>query len=336
MNSSNENQIRLIDENGRVNYGIYSSPISEIDYRQFTLKTPMGLRIPNIIKGLMEKRFIFFGISGDDIIAGLALIDMKYLASGFFYGYDRKRENMVDRRKISHPFTIQIKPNPEEPEGSFSSSKLNIKIGSQAVSAQAPGLLLKANFELEPTNPLRLCTRTGYRGWVYTQKTTPIPVSGTIIIGTKQFEFASPQHMALMDWTMGFMRRETFWNWASSACTLTDGRAFGLNLSCGVNESGFTENAFWLDGTMHKVDTVNFQFNDDNLSEPWQIQSFDGKVELEFFPKIRKEEVSNKLLLAMRFTQLLGTFSGKLLKNDGKYETIKECPGWVEDHYTRW
>ncbi|MEZ4550591.1 MAG: DUF2804 family protein [Desulfobacterales bacterium] len=33
------------------------------------------------------------------------------------------------------------------------------------------------------------------------------------------------------------------------------------DLACGVNETSYTENAFWIDGRMTKVDTVAFDFN---------------------------------------------------------------------------
>ena len=65
----------------------------------------------------------------------------------------------------------------------------------------------------------------------------------------------SPDYQALIDWTAGYMRRHTYWNWTATACRLPDGRILGLNLSCGVNETSFTESYFLLDGQMTKVDS---------------------------------------------------------------------------------
>lgn len=42
----------------------------------------------------------------------------------------------------------------------------------------------------------------------------------------------------------------------------------GLNLSCGVNETSFTENCYWLDGELLKVDSVRFDFDRDQPLRP--------------------------------------------------------------------
>jgi hypothetical protein len=139
-----------------------------------------------------------------------------------------------------------------------------------------------------------------------------------------------------MDWTAGFMRRHTFWNWAATAFTLPDGRSFGLNLSCGVNETGFTENAFWLDGILTKVDTVHFDFKSRNLYEPWHIVSYDQKVDLIFYPKAHRGESVNALFVKSKFSQLMGTFSGALRTGGGETIVLEACPGWAEDHYAKW
>ena len=54
--------------------------------------------------------------------------------------------------------------------------------------------------------------------------------------------------MANLDWTLGYMRHETNWFWSCISSYLSDGRHFLLNLSMGVNETGVSENACWLDG----------------------------------------------------------------------------------------
>ena len=167
-------------------------------------------------------------------------------------------------------------------------------------------------FDKSDTNPIRICSRAGYKGWVYTQKTAPIKVSGEIVYKGRRIPLSSPDYMGLIDWTAGYMRRETFWNWAASAAVLPDGRSFGMNLSCGVNETSFTENGFWVDGKLTKISTVNFQFNPENFYDQWEIKSADNKIELVFFPEQHREENINAAVIATRFTQLMGVFKGTL------------------------
>jgi len=230
---------------------------------------------------------------------------------------------------------VFIKTTPATPESVFSSRRLKIEILHDKVKASAGDV--RVDVTLRPSaSPLRLCSRAGYRGWVYTEKTVPIDLSGQVCYGGRTVEVGSPAYRGLMDWTAGYMRRHTFWNWAAAASTLPDGRSFGLNLSCGVNETSFTENAFWVDGVRTKVDTVNFVFQSRNLYEPWHVASYDQNVDLAFYPEAHREESVNALLVKSKFKQFMGTFVGRLRTDSGETIKIEACPGWAEDHYAKW
>ncbi len=204
------------------------------------------------------------------------------------------------------------------------------------ISAKSKDAEVNLAYDASRTAPLRICSRAGYRGWVYTQKTTPIHLTGEIILNGNKAKLASPDCMGLIDWTAGYMRRETFWNWAASASVLPDGRTFGMNLSCGVNETSFTENGFWIDGKLTKVSTVYFEFNPKNFYDPWRITSADGKVNLMFESEQHRSENVNALVIATRFTQMMGVFNGELKTDDNKIIKIENRPGWAEDHYAKW
>jgi hypothetical protein len=204
------------------------------------------------------------------------------------------------------------------------------------IKASAKDIEISLVVDPSTTAPLRIATRAGYTGWVYTQKTTPIQVSGEVLLKGRRIDIASPTHMGLMDWTAGYMRRQTFWNWAASAATLPDGRSFGMNLACGVNETSFTENAFWIDGEMTPVDMVQFKFDPENFYAPWRVTSRDGKIDLTFTGAQQRSEHINAGLVATKFTQLMGEFEGTLKTGDNTIIKISHCPGWAEDHYAKW
>ncbi|MEZ4602178.1 MAG: hypothetical protein R2861_01835 [Desulfobacterales bacterium] len=42
-----------------------------------------------------------FGITGPDVIAGLAVVNLKYLASGFLYVYDLKSDTIIEAGKTA-------------------------------------------------------------------------------------------------------------------------------------------------------------------------------------------------------------------------------------------
>jgi hypothetical protein len=334
---------KLIDENGKVQLGIFESPVEEINYRDFQLSTPMGFKIPGLLNRLIFNQFCFFGFTGPDFIAGMAVVDLKYLSNGFLYIYDRKNKTIIEANKTIPPISskIFIRPTPEEVSCGFSFIGLSISMesdskGNGKIKAKSKNIELDLELDTSSTSPLRICTKAGYKGWVYTQKTSPINLTGKMTLNGRSVDISSPDYMGLMDWTAGYMRRETFWNWASIATTMPDGRSLGMNLSCGVNETSFTENAFWVDGKMIKTDTINFEFNPDNFYDQWKIKSLDGKVDLTFNADLHREENINAAVVATRFTQLMGVFKGTLKTDDGEVIKISNCPGWAEDHYAKW
>ncbi|NOY69698.1 MAG: DUF2804 domain-containing protein [Deltaproteobacteria bacterium] len=328
----------IISGNGRIRFGRFDTPVAPIDIRPYSLKTAMGKNRSNFIKKLSFKQFVFIGIIGPDIIFGSAVVNLKYITSGFVYAYDRSTRALYDIEKTGLPLPgkCRISIDPENPSARISTRGLQIEINKDRLQAESGDVSIDVRLDRSKTTPLRLCSRAGYTGWVYTQKTTPIPVTGVIKIPGKEIKLAFDKHMALMDWTAGFMRRETFWNWAASAAVLNDGRRFGLNLSAGVNETGFTENAFWVDEKMTKIDTIEFRFDPDDLLAPWHIRSSDAHADLTFQPDCQRNQQINAGIIASRFTQMIGRFSGTLKTDAGETITIKDIPGWAEDHFARW
>jgi hypothetical protein len=330
--------IQLIDPAGKPRYGIIDSPVEEINYKDFPLETPMGFGVPGLLKQMIFNQFSFFGITGPDLIIGMAVVDLKYLANAFFYVFDRKKNKIFETSKITLPIgdDIFIKPTPDKVSCGFLSKKISISMEDGKLLAETKDIKLDLTYDVSRTAPLRICSRAGYKGWVYTQKTTPIHLTGEITINGQKTILDSPRYMGLMDWTAGYMRRETFWNWAASASVLADGRPFGMNLSCGVNETSFTENGFWIDGKLTKVSTVGFEFNPKNFYDPWRITSADGKVNLIFESEQHRSENVNALVIATRFTQMMGVFKGTLKTDNDGVIKIENCPGWAEDHYAKW
>ncbi|MBU0992484.1 MAG: DUF2804 domain-containing protein [Proteobacteria bacterium] len=327
----------LINPDGKITFGMYADPVLSLNYMDFDLKTPRGLKIPLCLKKIKFNQFHFVGITGPDLMVGLAIVDLKYATNGFFYVYDIKNAIIEETKKTTLPNKhIYISPSPENPESKFKAKGLAISITGNKVYAEGNGIAIDAAIGSTHTTPLRLCTRSGYNGWTYTQKTSPIKISGFIQFKGHKIPISSPSSMAIMDWTGGFMRRDTFWNWAASATTLSDGRNLGFNLACGTNETGFNENAFWIDGAMTTTGSVNFIFNENDMHAPWHIQSNDGKVALIFIPETHRAENINAFLVASKFTQLMGKFAGSLKTNSNEIITLKNCPGWAEDHYAKW
>ena len=211
-----------------------------------------------------------------------------------------------------------------------------ISISKDGVRCKTRKLSLEAQYTQAHPHPMRVLSRTGYRGWTYTDKRSPISLSGTLHVGEKRQTLSSPETLAFTDWSAGYMRRETFWSWAASAATLSDGTPFGMNLAAGVNETGFTENMIWLGEKPIHVGPVHFDYIQGDNQSPWRITSMDGIVDLTYTPEGFRDEKINAFVLGSLFTQLCGTFTGTITPPGEPPVTVTRAPGFCEDHFARW
>lgn len=327
---------KLVNSNGAIDFGLIREPVDCINYMAFDLKTPMGRRRSALARKMLFKQFVFIGINAPGVSAGLAVVDLKYAANGFFYVCDPDTGRLVETKKTTLPFAATIKACPETIDAAFTAPALRIRMNGDHVMAESGNALLDVVMTRENTAPLRICTKAGYSGWTYTQKTAPIGFSGTLRCNGHQYSFTPATSKGISDWTAGYLRRETFWNWAAAAGVLADGRSFGMNLASGVNETGATENCFWLDGAMTKVSTVMVDVDPDAMDSKWIVRSADGRVDLAFTPQARRSEHLNAIVVASRFIQFTGTFSGKVVCDRYGETVINAMPGWTEDHFARW
>ncbi|MFO8212182.1 DUF2804 domain-containing protein, partial [Pseudomonas aeruginosa] len=171
-------------------------------------------------------------------------------------------------------------------------------------------------------------TPAAVNGWVYARKVAGVRCEGQVRSALGDFDLRAIDAFAHHDWSAGYMRRETFWNWACLSGE-AQGRRVGLNLSCGVNETSFTENCFWLDGKLCKVDSVRFEFDRDRELGPWHIRSFDGQVDLTFEARGLHRERLNLGLLASNFKQIFGRFRGELRPHGRASLVIDDLWGFV-------
>ncbi len=324
----------FIGPDGKVKYGIFEDGFDNINYLDHPIETPGGITLPRWLRKIKANQFLFIGITGERHVIGFAIVDLKILANGFFYVYDKQTKQVTETSQIFLKGSNYISTEPKKIEGRFKFGGLEIVMQDGDLFAKGKDIEVKAKLDLNDINPLRICTRAGYRDWVYVEKTNPVKISGELT--HKGEKFPLDNYLASIDWTCGYMRRKTCWAWSSITTTLEDKRTLGLNLSCGVNETSFTENFFCLDGKRTKVDTIHFDFDNKDLYKPWRVTSFDGKVDLTFYPEAERGEHTNGGILATYFTQLMGKYDGTLRTDDGEVLQLKGCDGFAEDHYAKW
>jgi len=336
---------RLVDERGDVRLGIFAEAILDVNHADFDLTDPFGRRVGPLRRRFAYNQFQFLGGLCDTLVFGCALADVKYAGTAFVYCYEPPARRFADA-SFQRPLALGMH-HPQTPEtgtASFRSGATSIEMTGVAAPRQrrlvvrTKRIAIDAVFDEEdpPIEPMRICTRAGATGWVYARKTAGQRVTGTLAVDERRFDLDAIGMRGHHDWSAGFMRRHTFWNWGCLAGRTADGRIAGLNVSCGVNETSVTENCFWIDGRLHKVDTVAFDYDQRDLMKPWRLASADGRVALEFVPEGRHVERVKALVLASNFHQLFGRFSGTLTTAAGERIAIERMLGFCEDHYAKW
>jgi len=337
---------RLIDAAGNVRLGIFGEPIDEVNYRDFDLTDPFGRRVGGLRRHFAFNQFQFLGALCEEVVFGCAIADLKYVNTAFVYIYEPRT-----RRFTEHSFQmplslgVQVDQLPESGTATFAARGNRITMGAtQQPRARrlqvelAAGVTIDASFSEEDPRlqPMYICTQAGPTGWVYARKTAGHAVSGTLRWAGRSVDLAAVGARGHHDWSAGYMRRQTFWNWGCLAGRGADGRVVGLNVSCGVNETSFTENCFWVDGQLHKVDTVSFEYNRRDVMQPWRLRSYDGRVQLDFQPEGKHAEKINAWIVASNFNQLCGRYDGWLATAGGERIAVAGMLGYMESHYAKW
>lgn len=353
--------MNLIDKNGRVQFGIHAEPVTGIDHTRYTLKDPLGRVVEAAERDAQFKRFHFMGFVSASLVVGCAMTDTAQLRSAFVYVFDKASGTMIKRGfRAREGDVFAIAAAPDEGVSRLAvdgaditmtavaatrSKRLEIVIGDDIKIdmsfCEADGSEVGAGGNRGAGfDTLRICTPTGPTGWTYAQKVAGIPATGRIETEFGAVDLAADHACAHHDYTAGFLRRETFWNWAcisdvAAGGTVGAGERVGANLSNGVNETGFTENAYWRDGQRIKVDSMMFDYDDEDLNKPWHITSHDGSVDLTFTPHGGYNAFSDRPGAETRFDQLFGTYSGRLGTGD-KALDIRDLWGFAERQYVVW
>lgn len=336
---------KLIDARGRVRHGIFPASVPRIDGRAFDYRTPLDKPASRAARHFHYKQFQYFGVVSDELLLGCALADTAWLGMAFFYIFEPASGRLREyswRSPLARALTLS--DSPVQGESLYHQGSTRIAMGyrdtgdglRKTLSVALPDLDLEVVMD-EPRDyrPMSLCTRAGKSGWVYANKVAGRPVSGQLRRDGHTLELADLGAGGHHDFSAGYMRRETFWNWACLSGR-ADGHWLGLNLSCGVNETSHTENCLWLDDELIKVDLARFGYDRDDLMAPWTVTSADGRVRLEFLPEGRHRERLDLALFASNFNQIFGRFRGEIRGPGDTRLEVDNLYGFVEEQYAKW
>ncbi len=326
----------LVDKTGRLQQGLFDGSVADLNLPAFRLHSVLDHPVGRLQQHFAYKQFQFVCVSGPGWLLAVAIADVRYVCSGFAYLYQQGKPTREFALLAPLGFGCLTSDSPQQGVAKMGKGTKHWQIQSAAsgwtLTVQAPGLVAEVQLDFDQQQPLALAAPTGYNGWTYTEKNNALRVSGSLLSDGQPLELTKAR--GGIDFSAGFMRRETSWRW-SSINTLLDGVPFGLNLACGVNETGLCENALWYDGNIQHLSPARFEF-DRGQATPWRISTLCGEVDLTFQSDFCRQEKLQLGILASNFRQYVGFYSGTLRLNDGRVLQLQHCLGLAEDHYAKW
>ena len=338
---------KIIGDNNRVNYGSIDEPV-DFNYHDFRLLNIFEEEITGLKKKYALHAFNYMAIVTGDYLIGMAVVDLHSMANVlvFVFNYEKGKVYEYDGLTLSRKLHFPV--NPDEYDIHFRNRKGHCSISK----SHAKGLLeidvefgkmltIKGSFpySLKTHSPLRVLNPScgDPHRFTFTEKCAPIaPRSLDISLCGKPLPVDLKETMLLYDWSGGYLNRNTNWLWAAFAGARADGTTIGANFAALVNETWYSENAFWINNKRTRVQRAIFDFDTSDPAREWRIWSEDGQVDITARPSEALRRKSNFGIVKINFRQFVCDFSGKLKTDKGPAVTFTNVRGLTEIHFAVW
>jgi hypothetical protein len=172
--------------------------------------------------------------------------------------------------------------------------------------------------------------RGGKGAFSYTRRSPWYLAEGVIQFGIDEFVFTRGNGWGIFGWSRGVRPRSDLRFWAA-CCGHAGEHQVGLSVGYNSADSSLgTENAFFLDGKIHKLDQVSFHIPSGGRLEPWRFTSNDKRLEMIFTPRQEMDENHQMFFYSLKRRQLFGSLSGKVLLDDGSELEFHDIVGMTE------
>lgn len=337
------------DAQGAPRFGTYEGGLDSA-----SLASLRGRSQPGPIGRLRShKKWHYAFVATPEVAAFFAVVDVNYTSNAFVMAVDLgTKQVLIDESYLGPPRPItQVNDSPNIGlEVSFRRPGVQFTVDRSAgdpryhlrARSGAPVPFKKSSFGLDAAllingaPPQLTVIAPVDKGIVnVTQKWAGLLTFGQLETGNRRFMLDGG--VGGLDYTSGYLARETAWRWAFACGRLRDGTPLGINLVEGFNETrdDVNENAVWLGNTLYPVGRARFTWNVSDVLDPWHVRTLDGALDLHFSPIAVHREHRDLKLVVSRFAQPVGLWHGTVTLGGVTHE-IQNVPGVTEDQYVRW
>jgi hypothetical protein len=345
----NQNQITqpgpLLDSHGHLaQVGWARQPLLDCNLEQAAFY-PAWKRF---LQPIRVKRWDYYAFFTPRRFFSATIADLGYAANVFVYVLDFATDDLHEEGKIALASSVRLPRNSGEGVSTFQSKDLQMEFRvdetTRRVKVDWPafnnGRGIHADLCLvsppEHESMTIVIPIAGNR-FYYNRKINCLPAEGVIQYGT-ECEVVDPHTtVGSLDWGRGVWEYSSFWNWASTSGFLADGRTIGFNLGTGFGDtSRATENALILDGKIHKLGFIPFDYTPGEYMKPWRFRDDEGRLDLTFTPFKERVATSNLLVIVSEVHQMFGRYSGKVIADNGEVIEVDGLVGFAEEHHAKW
>lgn len=296
-----------------------------------------------------KKRWDYYAIFTPNRFFSATIADLGYAGNIFVYTLDFKTGELYEEGLVI-PLGkgIQLERNPEAGEASFSNNKVSLRFTATEVERHVEvrwpafnnGRGIQAELFLHTLprhESMNIVIPIGKNRFYDNTKINCLPTRGFIQYGDVREELRPDTCVGSLDWGRGVWEYRSYWNWASASGFLPSGQILGLNLGQGFGDlSKATENAVILNGRVHKLGVVRFDYKSGDYMKPWCFSDDQGRLDLTFTPIKDRTARTNLGIIFSEVHQMFGRYDGRAILDDSSPLEIHDLIGFAEEHHARW
>lgn len=343
----------LVDSAGAFALGMRTQPFERVNPLDAKLRGPLGLR--RSLKKLALKEWQHFALVNRRFYISVALFDAKRLALAQIIVFDRQRRTLHEYERRILPHKLSLPDALLRGRASFADDEFEITVTNHlgaagegasqghtiALRAPAGGgrPALRGEFTidepLDRVEPMVVALPFDGGRAMYSHKAV-LRCRGQLQIGQAHERFEPEQSYSLVDIHKGYYPFVMTWHWATGA--RVDGEHIvGFNLTDNqvADQARFNENGLWVDGRLHPLGPVRFEFDARDPMRAWKIRDREGRVDIDFFPQALRKVDINLLVMKSRYRGPFGAFEGRIRDGEGNDHRVDGAFGMCEDFYLR-
>jgi hypothetical protein len=295
-----------------------------------------------------RKRWDFWSVTGPDLACNITVADVDYL--GLVDVWFRDLRDGAEATKVAvRPFGAPAELAPvagrssvvhrgrlfvsivDDPEGTELQVRFATKQGPFALD-----VVVHRPAEHESLTVVIPWSDTRYQ---LTTKDVSRPATGIVRWGDRTFRLNDDgRSHGTLDLGRGRWPYRTTWNWGAAAGRVGE-RRVGLQLGGKWTDgTGMTENALVVDGRLSKLsEELVWEYDTSDWLRPWRVRTpRSERLDLTFTPSFDKAGHLNAGVAASRTDQCFGTYSGRIVPDDGAALEVQDLFGWAEECTWRW